>query len=167
MGGSGDYLDAADTVIEMRDWQPHAVTEAAREVARAHPTGRTPERAAPFALPAPRAPLPGSLDASKGRRELRIAVHGRELLEFGVEKIELRGVPQLVDASQTRADRPAPRAGTPPLHRRQGRARRRSSTPSTRCSTSAASTPSVRRPSAVRATPATSRARGATRSPPP
>jgi len=103
MGGSGDYLDAADTVIEMRAFQPHAVTEAAREVARAHPTGRTTERAAPFALPEPRVPLPGSLDASKGRRELRIAVHGRELLEFGVEKIELRGVPQLVDASQTRA----------------------------------------------------------------
>ena len=103
MGGSGDYLDAADTVIEMRAFQPHAVTEAAREVARAHPTGRTPEHGAAFALPEPRVPLPGSLDASKGRRELRIAVHGRELLEFGVEKIELRGVPQLVDASQTRA----------------------------------------------------------------
>lgn len=103
MGGSGDYLDAADTVIEMRDFQPHAVTEAARAVAQAHPTGRTPERAAPFALPEARVPLPGSLDASKGRRELRIAAHGREILEFGVERIELRGVPQLVDESQTRA----------------------------------------------------------------
>jgi predicted ABC-class ATPase len=103
MGGSGDYLDVADTVVEMRAFQPHCVTEAAREVARAHPTGRAPERAQPFAMPEPRAPLPGSLDASKGRRELRIAVHGRELLEFGVEKVDLRGVPQLVDASQTRA----------------------------------------------------------------
>jgi predicted ABC-class ATPase len=87
----------------MRSFQPHCATEAAREVARAHPTGRTPERAGPFAMPEPRAPLPGSLDASKGRRELRIAVHGREILEFGVEKVDLRGVPQLVDASQTRA----------------------------------------------------------------
>jgi predicted ABC-class ATPase len=103
MGGSGDYLDVADTVIEMRGFQPNGVTEAAREVARAHPTGRTPERAEAFAMPEPRAPLPGSLDASKGRRELRIAVHGREILEFGVEKVDLRGVPQLVDASQTRA----------------------------------------------------------------
>jgi predicted ABC-class ATPase len=103
MGGSGDYLEAADTVIEMRDWQPRVATQAAREVARAHPTGRKPEGAAPFAMPAPRAPVPGSLDASKGRREVRIGVHGRELLEFGVEKIELRAVDQLVDPSQTRA----------------------------------------------------------------
>jgi predicted ABC-class ATPase len=103
MGGCGDYLDAADTVIEMRDWQPRLATGAAREVARAHPTGRRPERAAPFVRPAPRAPVPGSLDASKGRREVRIAVHGRELLEFGVEKIDLRAVEQLVDESQARA----------------------------------------------------------------
>lgn len=103
MGGSGDYLDVADTVIEMRDWQPRLATAAAREVARTHPTGRKPERGAPFALPAPRVPVPGSLDASKGRREVRIAVHGREQLEFGVERIDLRAVEQLVDPSQTRA----------------------------------------------------------------
>jgi predicted ABC-class ATPase len=103
MGGSGDYLDVADRVIEMRGFQPHDVSEAARRVAREHPTGRRPERAAPVALPAPRAPLPGSLDASKGRREVRIGIRGRELLEFGVEKIDLRAATQLVDPSQTRA----------------------------------------------------------------
>lgn len=103
MGGSGDYLDAADTVIEMYDWQPSFATEAARAVARAHPTGRRPEVAARFDLPAPRAPVPGSLDASKGRRQVRISVQGCELLEFGVEKVDLRGLEQLVDASQARA----------------------------------------------------------------
>jgi predicted ABC-class ATPase len=103
MGGSGDYLDVADTVIEMRDFAPHDVTAAARAVAAAHPTGRRPERAAPFALPAPRVPLPGSLDASRGRREVVIATRGRELLEFGVERIDLRAVEQLADESQTRA----------------------------------------------------------------
>ena len=102
MGGSGDYLDLADTVIEMRSFQPHERTEDARAVARAHPTGRKPEGAAPFALPAPRPPVPGSLDASRGRREVKIAVHGREL-EFGVERIDLRGLEQLVDESQARA----------------------------------------------------------------
>jgi predicted ABC-class ATPase len=101
-GGSGDYLDLADTVIEMRSFQPHERTEAARAVARAHPTGRKAEGAAPLALPAPRAPVPGSLDASRGRREVRIAVHGREL-EFGEERIDLRGLEQLVDESQSRA----------------------------------------------------------------
>jgi predicted ABC-class ATPase len=87
----------------MRDWQPHEVTEAARAVARAHPTGRTPEAAAPFALPAARVPQPGSLDASKGRRSLRIAAHGRDALEFGTWRVDLRAATQLVDPSQTRA----------------------------------------------------------------
>jgi hypothetical protein len=86
----------------MRSFQPHERTEDARAVARAHPTGRKPEGAAPFALPAPRPPVPGSLDASRGRREVKIAVHGREL-EFGVERIDLRGLEQLVDESQARA----------------------------------------------------------------
>jgi predicted ABC-class ATPase len=102
MGGSGDYLDLADTVIEMRDFQPHERTEAARTVARAHPTGRKAEGGDPFTPPAPRAPVPGSLDATRGRREVKIAVHGREL-EFGVERIDLRGLEQLVDESQARA----------------------------------------------------------------
>jgi hypothetical protein len=42
------------------------------------------------------------MDASRGRREVRIAVHGRDL-EFGVERIDLRGLEQLVDESQARA----------------------------------------------------------------
>jgi predicted ABC-class ATPase len=93
----------ADTVLEMRDFEPHDVTEAARQVARSHPTGRRVERTAPFAPPPPRIPLPGSLDASRGRREVVVATRGRELLEFGVERIDLGAVEQLADESQTRA----------------------------------------------------------------
>lgn len=103
MGGCGDYLDAADTVIEMRAFQPFDATARAREVARAHPTGRAVERAAPFSMPAPRVPVPGSLDATRGRREVKIAARGRELLEFGAERIELGGLDQLLEPSQTRA----------------------------------------------------------------
>jgi len=103
MGGSGDYLDAADTVIEMRAFEPLDATARAREVARAHPTGRAVERARPFALPAPRIPVPGSLDASRGRREVKIAARGRERLEFGVDRIELGALDQLLEPSQTRA----------------------------------------------------------------
>ncbi|HSM61283.1 MAG TPA: ABC-ATPase domain-containing protein, partial [Longimicrobiales bacterium] len=54
VGGSGDYLDVADTVIRMRDYLPSEVTERAREVAAAHPTGRARERGAPLGAPAPR-----------------------------------------------------------------------------------------------------------------
>lgn len=103
MGGCGDYLDVADTVIEMRGFEPLDATARAREVARTHPTGRAVERATPFALPAPRIPVPGSLDATRGRREVKIAARGRELLEFGVERIELGALDQLLEPSQTRA----------------------------------------------------------------
>ncbi|HEX2483719.1 MAG TPA: ABC-ATPase domain-containing protein [Myxococcota bacterium] len=102
-GGCGDYLDVADTVIELRAFEPFDATARAREVAHAHPSARVPERAAPFALPAPRVPLPGSLDATRGRREVKIAARGRELLEFGVERIELGALDQLLETSQTRA----------------------------------------------------------------
>jgi predicted ABC-class ATPase len=103
MGSSGDYLEAADTVIEMREFVPFDATSEARAVAASHPTGRRPERPAPFSLSPSRVPLPGSLDASKGRREVRIAARGRDALEFGVERIDLRAVEQIVDASQVRA----------------------------------------------------------------
>ena len=40
MGGSGDYFEAADTVISMVEYVPVDSTKEAREVARAYPTGR-------------------------------------------------------------------------------------------------------------------------------
>ena len=49
IGGSGDYLDVADVVISMSKYCPIDVTDRAREVAGAHPTGRIRERAPPLA----------------------------------------------------------------------------------------------------------------------
>ena len=56
LGGSGDYLDVADTVVAMRRYEPHDVTAEARDVASANPTGphtgagsaAAPSRAAPW-----------------------------------------------------------------------------------------------------------------------
>ena len=58
---------------------------------------------APLARPADRIPDPASFDPSRGRREVKIdAVSTHEIL-FGRHTIDLRGVDQLVDKSQTRA----------------------------------------------------------------
>jgi predicted ABC-class ATPase len=41
MGGCGDYLDVADTVIAMQDYQPLDYTQAAQQVVQQFPTGRS------------------------------------------------------------------------------------------------------------------------------
>jgi len=103
MGGCGDYLDVADTVIMMRDYLPYDVTADARRIAGEHSSGRRAEAAGPICQHATRIPLAESFDASRGRREVKIDVRGIDSIRFGTDPIDLRYVEQLVDASQTRA----------------------------------------------------------------
>lgn len=103
MGGCGDYFDAADTAIMMREYLPQDATAEAREVAAAQPTRRRAEAAAPLTRLTERIPLAESFDASRGRREVKIDAKELDLILFGSEPINLRGVEQLVDFSQTRA----------------------------------------------------------------
>jgi predicted ABC-class ATPase len=103
MGGCGDYLDVADAVIGMREYVPYDATAEAREVAARHASARRPEAPAPLPPVVPRVPEPGSFDASRGRRDVKIDARGLDVIRYGREPIELRGVEQLVDASQTRA----------------------------------------------------------------
>lgn len=103
MGGSGDYFEAADTVIRMRDYLPEEVTSEAKEIARARPTRRAIESTEPLREARARIPLPESFDPSRGRREVKIHAPGVDQIVFGRDPIDLRGVDQLVDRSQTLA----------------------------------------------------------------
>jgi predicted ABC-class ATPase len=103
MGGSGDYFDAADTVIAMRAYRPEVATARAQEIAGSHATGRRRESTTPLRRPAPRAPLAESVDPSRGRRDVKIDARAVDELGFGTQRIDLRCVGQLVDRSQTRA----------------------------------------------------------------
>jgi predicted ABC-class ATPase len=103
MGGSGDYFDVADQVIMMDSYQPACVSEKAREVARTYPTERRTEGKKGFAGVAARRPSPKGFDASRGRRDVKIDVKGLDTILFGVHRIDLSAVEQLVDKSQTRA----------------------------------------------------------------
>lgn len=103
LGGSGDYLDAADTVVAMKEFRPRDVTEEARRVAEDLPTGRRPETPGPMGPFPRRAPVPGSVDPSRGRREVDLKVRDRETLVFGSQVIDLSAVSQLVSRAQTRA----------------------------------------------------------------
>ncbi len=102
LGGSGDYLDVADTVLAMHDFHPTEVTARAREVAAATPTGR---EAGPDTFPwsrAERVPAPGSVSARRGRRPRRIRVHPGGILEFGEERIDLSSIEQIASEAELR-----------------------------------------------------------------
>ncbi len=103
LGGSGDYLDVADTVVAMKEFQPHDVTADARRVAEDLPTGRHPETPTGMGPIQRRAPVPHSVDPSRGRREVELKVRDRETLVFGKQVIDLSAVSQLVLRAQTRA----------------------------------------------------------------
>jgi predicted ABC-class ATPase len=103
MGGSGDYFDTADTVVMLREYRPADVTEQARQVAHDLPTQRRAEAPAPLAQITQRVPLAESFDPSRGKRDVKISARDRDLIQFGSASIDLRGVEQLVDTSQTRA----------------------------------------------------------------
>ncbi|MGA1839961.1 MAG: ABC-ATPase domain-containing protein [bacterium] len=103
IGGSGDYFDVADTVIAMENYVPKDVTSDAREIAIRYRAERKSEGGGEFGQITPRVPLAGSIDPSRGRREVNIKTRGLRLVQFGEETIDLSAIEQLVDFSQTRA----------------------------------------------------------------
>jgi len=103
VGGSGDYLEVADTVIAMETFRPQDVTARARAVAAAHPTGRVTEEGSSFDLNLQRRPQSGSVDPRKGRRESSIRTRDIQTVQFGTETLNLAAVEQIVHRTQTRA----------------------------------------------------------------
>ena len=102
VGGSGDYLEVADTVILMQDYRPLDATQRARDVASRHPTGREVSASAPPWTVRARRPLARSLDPSRGRKG-RVRARGVRELRYGDETVDLSSLEQLVDDSQARA----------------------------------------------------------------
>lgn len=103
MGGSGDYFDVADTVLLMEEYVPREVTVEAREIVRNFPTLRRREGGETFGSWTPRRPQPWSIDLRRGSRAVKISVKGLHTIVLGRVAIDLEGVEQLVDPSQTRA----------------------------------------------------------------
>lgn len=103
LGGSGDYLDVADTVIALREYRPREVTDDALRVAREWPTGREREAAGGIDPRTDRIPEPGSVDPSRGKRDVRIRVRDLRRVEFGEESLDLTALAQLVARGQTRS----------------------------------------------------------------
>jgi len=103
LGGSGDYLEAADAVVALRAYVPYDVTGRARAVAAEHPTGRTPESGSPLRHPGARRIEGGSLDPRSGRRAVHVKAPDLRTLLFGRESVDLGAVEQIVSRGQIRA----------------------------------------------------------------
>lgn len=103
MGGTGDYFEVADTVIMMDEYVPKEVTAEAREIARSQYIHRSYEGGERFGSVKPRRPQAGSIDASRGRKDVKISAKGLHTIMFGYNTIDLSFVEQLADISQTRA----------------------------------------------------------------
>lgn len=106
VGGSGDYLEVADTVVLMEHYRPHEVTERAKAIAAQHPTGRAVTDRASLRRPQPRVAEARSFDPPDPRRRgrpARVRARGLRELVFGEDTIDLSALEQLVDDSQARA----------------------------------------------------------------
>jgi predicted ABC-class ATPase len=99
LGGSGLYLDAADTVIGMNAYQPEDLTARAKSVAKEFPQPRPAETPATFPTQSRRVPLPDSLNAQKGKRE-KVRAFDTRSIQFGRYDIDLSAIAQLVENEQ-------------------------------------------------------------------
>lgn len=103
MGGSGDYLDIADTVIQMHDYQAVDVTDKAREVIALHPSERRNESESPLQTFAPRSFNRAALQKILADGKFRVAAKGVDSLRFGKEFADLTALEQLECAAQVHA----------------------------------------------------------------
>jgi predicted ABC-class ATPase len=101
VGGVGDYLDVADRVILMEDYEPSDATPRAREVASRFPS-RAPLGDREMRPPKMRRVRASSIDLRRGGRE---TARGRGLhtMELGRERVDLSYLEQLAESGQTEA----------------------------------------------------------------
>ncbi|KLV10301.1 MULTISPECIES: ABC-ATPase domain-containing protein [Photobacterium] len=103
MGGSGDYLDVADTVIQMHNYQALDVTEKAKAVIAEHPTRRQLEGSSEITRPRTRQLNRVAMKALLEDGKFRIQVKDKSSLRFGREYVDLQALEQVADSSQLHA----------------------------------------------------------------
>jgi predicted ABC-class ATPase len=102
-GGAGDYLDVADSVIQMQSYRPQDVTPQARAVAQAMSLGEAaPRPPGPWPTARSRVPDPRSIDPRRGARAERVRSVRTRAIEFGAEEIDVSALAQLADDGQCR-----------------------------------------------------------------
>ncbi|OEF23197.1 ABC-ATPase domain-containing protein [Vibrio rumoiensis] len=103
MGGSGDYFDVADTVIQMHDYQALDVTAKAKEVIKQHPTQRNQETETPLVKHPARSFHNLCLQKILAEGKFRIQGKGTHTLRFGKEHIDVSALEQIESTSELNA----------------------------------------------------------------
>ncbi|TOK23605.1 isopentenyl-diphosphate delta-isomerase [Vibrio parahaemolyticus] len=103
MGGSGDYLDVANTVIQMYDYQAVDVTEKAKQVIAQHPTQRHNESEESLQTFRPRALNRVALMNILTDGKFRVSAKGKDSLRFGKEFTDLSALEQIESADEVNA----------------------------------------------------------------
>jgi predicted ABC-class ATPase len=101
VGGVGDYLDVADRVILMEDYEPGDATPRAQEIVAQFPPRASLGRREVHP-PIGRRVRASSIDLRRGRRE-RTRGRGLHAIELGRERVDLSYLEQLAEAGQTEA----------------------------------------------------------------
>ena len=99
VGGSGDYFDVANHVIMMDEYVPKDVTEKAKEIAKSDENKREFSSNDKFQGVTQRIPLKKSFSQS-GKLD-KTKAKGKYSILYGKELIDISGLEQLVDDSQT------------------------------------------------------------------
>ena len=99
VGGSGDYFDVANHVIMMDEYIPKDVTEKAKEIAKSDENKREFSSNDKFQGITQRIPLKKSFSQS-GKLD-KTKAKGKYSILYGKELIDISGLEQLVDDSQT------------------------------------------------------------------
>jgi predicted ABC-class ATPase len=103
MGGSGDYLDEADCVIQMHDYQPLDVTQKAKQIIEQHPSQRTHEIEKSLTQTQPRLFNRACLLTLLSEGKFRVNAKGIDSLRFGKEFIDITALEQLQTSNEVNA----------------------------------------------------------------
>jgi len=103
MGGSGDYFDVTDSVIQMKEFLPYDVTLEAKQVAINCPTGRVHEHSKGFGSIGKRNLLGDEISPLNEYQKLRVSSPDLNTLIFGENNVDLSDVEQLVEKAQIKA----------------------------------------------------------------
>ena len=103
MGGSGDYFDITDAVIQMKEFLPYDVTFEAKRIADNNPTGRVREESKGFIHVEKRRINGNALSPLNDYQKIRISSPDMNTLIFGAHRINLSDVEQIAEKAQIKA----------------------------------------------------------------
>lgn len=103
MGGSSDYFNVADCVIQMVDFEPRDVIRRVLDIVRTSPSQRASEGGSDFPRPRERAPFGNELDSRNEYGHFRISARDTHHLVFGKMEIDLSDIEQIKETGQVQA----------------------------------------------------------------